>query len=56
MANAVVLAPTYDPARDGIALEALARLFPDRRIVGIDCRDLVWGLGAFHCVTQQQPA
>ncbi|MFN7679868.1 MAG: agmatine deiminase family protein, partial [Planctomyces sp.] len=30
--------------------------YPDRRIVGVDCLDLVWGLGALHCMTQQQPA
>ncbi|MBL8851531.1 MAG: agmatine deiminase family protein, partial [Planctomycetaceae bacterium] len=34
----------------------LQRLFPERMVVGIDCRPLVWGLGAIHCVTQQQPA
>lgn len=53
--NGVVLVPTYDPARDGEALETLQRLFPARRVVGIDCTDLVWGLGAFHCVSQQWP-
>jgi agmatine deiminase len=56
IANDVVLVPTYDPARDGVALDTLQRLFPTRRVVGIDCTDLVWGLGAFHCVTQQWPA
>ncbi|HXE58688.1 MAG TPA: agmatine deiminase family protein [Gemmatimonadales bacterium] len=56
IANGVVLVPTYDPARDPLALETLQRLFPTRRVVGIDCTDLVWGLGAFHCVTQQWPA
>ena len=55
IANEVVLVPTYDPARDGEALATLQRLFPGRRVVGIDCTDLVWGLGAFHCVTQQWP-
>ncbi len=34
----------------------LQRAFPTRRIVPIDCRELIWGLGAFHCLTQQQPA
>ena len=37
-------------------LEILARLFPDRQIVGSTRVDLVWGLGAFHCITQQEPA
>jgi agmatine deiminase len=56
IANGLVLLPTYDPERDGEAKATLARLFPGREVVGIDCTDLVWGLGAFHCVTQQWPA
>lgn len=54
--NEVVLLPAYDPDRDGEARETLQRCFPTRRVVPIDCTDLVWGLGAFHCVTQQWPA
>jgi agmatine deiminase len=56
IANGVVLLPTYDPSRDDEARATLQQLFPDREVVGIDCTDLVWGLGAFHCVTQQWPA
>jgi agmatine deiminase len=56
IANTVVLVPKYDQPNDRVAMETLARLFPSRRIVGIDCRELIWGLGAFHCLTQQQPA
>ena len=56
IANGIVLLPTYDPPRDEEALAALRTLFPGRDVVGIDCTDLVWGLGAFHCVTQQWPA
>lgn len=56
IANEVVLVPTYDPRRDREALDTLQRCFPTRRVVGIDCTDLVWGLGAFHCVSQQWPA
>jgi agmatine deiminase len=56
VANSVVLVPTYDRKKDPVALGTLARLFPERRIVGMDCTDLVWGLGAFHCISQQQPA
>jgi agmatine deiminase len=51
-----VLLPAYDPERDSEAAAVLAGLFPDRKVVPIDCTDLVWGLGAFHCVTQQWPA
>ncbi len=56
VANGLVLLPGYDRGRDGQARATLERLFPDRRVVVIDCTDLVWGLGAFHCVTQQWPA
>ena|SRR5690349_18923390 len=56
IANGLVLVPTYDPPRDEAALALLRDLFPGRDVVGIDCTDLVWGLGAFHCVTQQWPA
>jgi agmatine deiminase len=56
IANGLVLLPTYDPPRDEEAATILQSLFPDREVIGIDCADLVWGLGAFHCVTQQWPA
>jgi agmatine deiminase len=56
IANGLVLLPTYDPEHDAEALTTLRRLFPGRDVVGIDCTDLVWGLGAFHCVTQQWPS
>lgn len=55
IANGVVLLPTYDSARDEEARTTLQSLLPTREIIGIDCTDLVWGLGAFHCVTQQWP-
>jgi len=55
IANNVVLLPTYECANDRKAMTILQELFPDRKIVGIPCTDLVWGLGAIHCVTQQQP-
>lgn len=56
IANRRVLVPVYGHKNDQIALDALQRLFPERLVVGIDCTPLVWGLGAIHCVTQQQPA
>jgi agmatine deiminase len=54
--NNVILLPVFCSPKDKRAYEAVQSCFPDRRIVPIDCRDLVWGLGAFHCLTQQQPA
>lgn len=56
IANKLVLVPTFGDPNDRIALNALARLFPDREVVGIYSRDLVLGLGTLHCMTQQQPA
>jgi agmatine deiminase len=55
IANGLVLLPTYDPPRDEEARATLQTVFPGRDVLGIDCTDLVWGLGAFHCVTQQWP-
>jgi agmatine deiminase len=56
IANSCVLVPTFADPADEIALSILRDCFPNRRIVGIDCRELIWGLGTFHCLTQQQPA
>jgi len=56
IANTLVLLPTYRCDADQQAIDILAPLFPDRKIVGVDGTDLVWGLGACHCLTQQVPA
>jgi agmatine deiminase len=56
IANGLVLAPTFNDKNDRAALNLLAELFPDRDVVGIYCGDLIWGFGAIHCMTQQQPA
>jgi len=56
IANEIVLLPVYGERNDAWAESVLREAFPTRRIVGIDCRELIWGLGAFHCLTQQQPA
>ena len=56
IANNLVLVPTFNDPNDRFALNILAGLFPDREIVGIHCGDFIWGLGAIHCMTQQQPA
>lgn len=56
IANESVLMPAFGGDSDAAAADLLAGLFPDRMIRPIDCRELIWGLGAFHCLTQQQPA
>ncbi len=56
IANTCVLMPTFADPNDEAALSVLRERFPDRRVIGIDCRELIWGLGTFHCLTQQQPA
>jgi agmatine deiminase len=56
IANGLVIVPTFNDPSDRVALNKLAGLFPDRKVVGIACRDLVLGLGTLHCMTQQQPA
>lgn len=55
IANGLVVVPQYGDPADAEALAILAQLFPERRVVGLSARDLVWGLGAFHCATQQEP-
>ena len=56
IANGVVLAPVFNRPNDRIALNNLAELFPTREIVPIYSGDFIWGFGAMHCMTQQQPA
>jgi len=52
----VVLVPTFNDARDRLALGILAEAFPGREVVGISAVDLVWGLGTVHCLTREEPA
>jgi agmatine deiminase len=56
IANGLVLVPTFNDPQDRVALNKLAQLFPDRKVVGIAATDLVLGLGTLHCMTQQEPA
>ncbi|WP_158750451.1 agmatine deiminase family protein [Acidobacterium sp. S8] len=56
IANGLVLVPTFNDPNDRKALNILAELFPGREVVGIHCGEFIWGLGALHCMTQQQPA
>jgi agmatine deiminase len=55
IANDAVLAPVFNDPNDRIALNTLAEIFPTREIVPIYSGDLIWGFGALHCMTQQQP-
>jgi agmatine deiminase len=55
IANRTVIVPVYSHPNDRRAIAILQRCFPTRRVVGVEATDLIWGLGAFHCVTQQQP-
>jgi agmatine deiminase len=54
--NTSVLLPAFGGKSDDVAVSILTDLFQGRSILPIDCRELIWGLGAFHCLTQQQPA
>jgi agmatine deiminase len=56
IANRTVLVPTFNDPNDRVALNVLAECFPGRKVVGINCVELIWGLGTLHCMTQQQPA
>ncbi len=56
VANEIVLVPTFNDSNDRVALNTLAKVFAGREVVGINCTELIWGLGALHCMTQQQPA
>jgi agmatine deiminase len=53
--NAAVVVPTYRSKNDDKALDILQQCFPGRKIVGIDSTDIIWGLGSFHCLSQQEP-
>ena len=55
IANSAVVMPTFRCDRDAIALDILQGCFLDRKVVGIDSTDIIWGLGSFHCLSQQEP-
>ncbi|MGQ9590788.1 MAG: agmatine deiminase family protein [Planctomycetota bacterium] len=56
VANSAVLFPGFGCPEDGVVRGILEGLFPGRRVVAVEARDLVWGLGAVHCVTRDEPA
>ncbi|RZK49156.1 MAG: agmatine deiminase family protein [Pedobacter sp.] len=56
IANAAVIVPTFQDPKDQVALDIISMAFPDRAVVGVDSKDIIWGLGSFHCLSQQEPA
>lgn len=56
IANQVVLVPQFNGPNDAPALEIIQSLFPERKAIGIDCADLIYGGGTIHCLTREQPA
>ena len=55
ISNAAVVVPTYRDKNDQKALDILTDCFPTRKVVGIDSTDVIWGLGSWHCLSQQEP-
>ena len=56
VANGIVVLPVFDDSADQRAVDTIQSFWPDRQVVPMLATDLAWGLGAFHCLTQQQPA
>lgn len=56
IANRSVIVPTFRCQKDEKALQIIQDCFPDRKVVGIDSTEIIWGLGSFHCLSQQEPA
>lgn len=54
--NGGVIVPQYGDVNDGLALEQIQAMFPERKVVGVDTVEIVYGGGNIHCITQQQPA
>lgn len=55
IANGLVVVPTFRSKKDERVLDIISGCFPDRKVVGIDSTDIIWGLGSFHCLSQQEP-
>lgn len=56
IANQSVIVPTFRGSKDDKALQIIQSCFPDRQVIGIDSTEIIWGLGSFHCLSQQEPA
>jgi agmatine deiminase len=55
MFNKFVLLPTFNDPKDKIVIKIFKKEFNNRKIIPIDCSELIWGFGAIHCLTQQEP-
>jgi agmatine deiminase len=55
IANGLVIVPTFRSAKDEKAMRIIQDAFPERKVTGIDSTDIIWGLGSFHCLSQQEP-
>lgn len=56
ISNHAVIVPTFQCKKDDLALQIISDCFKDRAVIGIDSTDIIWGLGSFHCLSQQEPA
>lgn len=56
IANNSVIVPVFNSKNDERALQLIEECFPGRKVMGIDSTDIIWGLGSFHCLSQQEPA
>lgn len=56
ISNKYVIVPTFRDKNDDKAVEIIQKTFPDRKVVGLDSLDIIWGLGSFHCLSQQEPS
>jgi agmatine deiminase len=56
ISNKYVIVPTFRDKNDDLALQILQSSFTDRKVVGLDSLDIIWGLGSFHCLSQQEPS
>lgn len=56
ISNKAVIVPTYQCSKDDKVLSIIQQCFPDRKVLGIDSTEIIWGLGSFHCLSQQEPA
>jgi len=56
ISNKYVVVPTFRSPKDDVAMQIIQSAHPEREVVGIDSTEIIWGLGSFHCLSQQEPA